>query len=336
MDTGRHIAHLLLRHSCVVVPGFGGFIVDKNPASVHPVTHHISPPLHEIVFNPAIKHNDGLLISYIAAIANISYDSAAKQLEATVDGFRKTLNSGEMLEIGNLGTLGFEEGRLLFRQNRSHVFHPADFGLTHIVSPAIIREGLERRLARVASAGPKTNKAGTRRLIGRRIALMSIPAAAMVVWAVISAGSVEEIGKSYSAIFSILGSGSPTETTISGSGRSLRLFEGRDHTNDLREVFARDSAEKTIVPVMPDNGLNNSSGVCRYYIIGSCNRLKELADNYVKRLKASGYASSGVLSPGESGLYKVYIGCTADEDEARLLLKKIQKDENPDAWILKK
>ena len=73
MDIVRHINNLLLKHNCVIVPGLGGFVANYKSARIHPVNHTFTPPAKEIVFNTGLKHNDGILATYIALELNINY-----------------------------------------------------------------------------------------------------------------------------------------------------------------------------------------------------------------------------------------------------------------------
>jgi len=74
---------------------------------------------------------------------------------------------------------------------------------------------------------------------------------------------------------------------------------------------------------------------CRFFIIGSCNRVKDLAENYKSRLISKGYQNANIIEPKDNGLFKVYIDCFDTEEAAQEGLSKIQSDENPDAWLLK-
>lgn len=76
MKIAHYIADLLFEHECVVIPGLGGFITKDHPASIHPLKHQFKPPSREIVFNPHLRTNDGLLLSLIAQSENLSYQDA--------------------------------------------------------------------------------------------------------------------------------------------------------------------------------------------------------------------------------------------------------------------
>jgi hypothetical protein len=57
----RHIEYLVSRHDCVVVPGWGAFIAQYEPARIDAESGLIVPPSRAISFNQSVMHNDGLL-----------------------------------------------------------------------------------------------------------------------------------------------------------------------------------------------------------------------------------------------------------------------------------
>ena len=57
-----HIEHLLSVHDCVIVPDFGGFVVQTLPVRYDAGMHRFEPMRKDIVFNETLQYNDGLLI----------------------------------------------------------------------------------------------------------------------------------------------------------------------------------------------------------------------------------------------------------------------------------
>ena len=56
-----HIERVLMVSDCVIVPDFGGFVLRRRPALFTAEKNAFSPAHNEIVFNPALNHDDGLL-----------------------------------------------------------------------------------------------------------------------------------------------------------------------------------------------------------------------------------------------------------------------------------
>ena len=71
----RHIESLLLKHDCVIVPDFGGFVTQQVSARYVEDEGLFLPPYRSVGFNGCLKLNDGLLAQ--------SYRNAAKKKKVT-------------------------------------------------------------------------------------------------------------------------------------------------------------------------------------------------------------------------------------------------------------
>ena len=56
-----HIERLLLTHDCVILPKFGGFVLQTLPATYQEEEHLFRPMRKEVMFNVTLQHTDGLL-----------------------------------------------------------------------------------------------------------------------------------------------------------------------------------------------------------------------------------------------------------------------------------
>ncbi len=70
MRLENHIATLLYRYQCVVVPGFGAFLSQIKPAYLQRDSNTLYPPYKELSFNAQLIKKDGLLVSHIAQLEN--------------------------------------------------------------------------------------------------------------------------------------------------------------------------------------------------------------------------------------------------------------------------
>ena len=56
-----HIERLLLTHDCVILPKFGGFVLQILPATYEEEEYSFRPMRKEVMFNVTLQHTDGLL-----------------------------------------------------------------------------------------------------------------------------------------------------------------------------------------------------------------------------------------------------------------------------------
>ncbi len=103
LETG--IVELLMKHNCVVVPGFGGFIGKKIPAKIDISNGILNPPSKQFLFNINLIENDGLLVHYISAKSATEYQNAEKFISESVHIWRKDLEKGKPVLIPKLGAL---------------------------------------------------------------------------------------------------------------------------------------------------------------------------------------------------------------------------------------
>ena len=137
MTVEKYINELLYRYDCVIVPNFGGFITNKIGAKVNSFTHTFHPPTKQISFNTHLRQNDGLVVSYIAAVENISFEKAIAKINASVTSWNESLKNGAVV-FENIGALAFnEEKKLIFEPQKEHNFLTNSFGLSTVSSPAI-------------------------------------------------------------------------------------------------------------------------------------------------------------------------------------------------------
>ncbi len=147
MRIARHIANLLFDYECVVIPGFGGFITKTHAAEIHPIKHQFKPPYKEIVFNPHLRTNDGLLLNHIARSEELSYQDAKRRLDRFVLKCLRELGNGRRIGFRKIGVLYYDnEKQIVFEADTSQNYLASSFGLTGFVSPAIKREGFRERI----------------------------------------------------------------------------------------------------------------------------------------------------------------------------------------------
>jgi hypothetical protein len=100
-----HIEYLLLRHDCVVVPGFGAFINVYHSALEDSKTHGFQPMTTEVRFNSALKHNDGMLATSYARRERVSYAEGREMVRVAVSDLLDTLALEGEVSIGRIGRI---------------------------------------------------------------------------------------------------------------------------------------------------------------------------------------------------------------------------------------
>lgn len=118
----QHIEHLLLNHDCVIVPGFGGFVIHNVPAHFDKSDGTIVPPYTTVGFNPQLVLNDSLLIQSFIETYDMSFPEAQREIEQEVEKLKGLISSNGSFEIHSVGTI-------YINADGNYEFEPCDAGI---------------------------------------------------------------------------------------------------------------------------------------------------------------------------------------------------------------
>ncbi len=354
MNVLQYISELFYHHDCVIVPGFGGFIANPVSATIHPLTHSFSPPRKEILFNPALTTNDGILANYIAEKENITYAHAVHEIHNFVAETKAALDNGNKVGVTKVGTIFLDEHlNYNFKPDKENNYLLTSFGLTEFTSPAIQREGIEKRIEKAFTGSKGFSSEGKKQNLFAKVAIISIPAAAVFVWGFLNVGVIQDVSTNYSNLISIFSGESQKEIKnipFHFNPRIKSPFTSQDafDVSGKYNIFQERISNSVIYPCLISSDTVNEASTaeenagqpettlnCKFYIIGSCNKSIENAENYKQSLISKGYSNANIIEPTGKGLYKVFINCFDSEEAAVAAMSQIHTDINPNAWLLK-
>ena len=127
------VSSLLLRHSCVIIPNFGGFVAKTISAKLDLDRGLFIAPSKQLLFNKNLLNNDGLLISEYASLNALEYSKSQSEIEEFVLDLKSKLNSKQSVHIERVGKLSYDiEGNLVFEQDRYFNLLLSSYGLSHV------------------------------------------------------------------------------------------------------------------------------------------------------------------------------------------------------------
>ena len=134
MTTIEHlIGDLLVRHNCVIVPSFGGFVAKQISAKIDFDKGSMMPPRKSLLFNKQLINNDGLLINELSQAEQISFIEAEQRVSEKVNSWNRQLKRGKRIELDRVGMLFLDtENNLCFEQDRFFNLLLASFGLGQV------------------------------------------------------------------------------------------------------------------------------------------------------------------------------------------------------------
>lgn len=317
-----HIEFLLHTHLCVIVPHFGGFVLNCNPARKIGLAS-FAPPEYELLFNQELSHNDGLLTESFMRMHDISFEEANRLIEKQVEDLKISLSSGESLLFGDLGSFRVnDEGHYVFSPNK--YIRPEYFGLSQVSLKPIIQ---------MQPSAPSARKK-TRRLQPpfRHIGIASGVAAVIAVFIFLMTPFDKNVPASQSA--NILSESAlfmnnssknfsdPVSQPVLGKQNSTpALSDNKPHAGELS------ANQESDTEVKPET---------KYYIVLGVYELRSGAEFTELTLKAEGFSQVYWLErPGRIDLYTAVF---TDRAEAENYLRTLHKQypNHSDAWIMKR
>ncbi|MDT7832585.1 SPOR domain-containing protein [Flavobacteriaceae bacterium S356] len=295
MTVANYIHDLLYRHDCVIVPNFGGFITNTIGAKIHEATHTFYPPTKQVSFNTHLKHNDGLLVNYIAKVENVSFDIASKKVATTVLNWRKDIQSSGVV-LDSIGQLILDDnGQYLFEPSQDVNYLSNAFGLAPYTNVPV--ERYQQKVVPMVAASSKSKIS----------ALVKYAATAAIVL---------------------------TLGTVGWNGYQNNL-EQKEIAKEQKELENKiQNATFVISNPLPTINLNVTKEVAKpYHVIAGSFQFIENAEKKVNQLKAKGF-NAAILGKNKWGLTQVAFESFTDRSEAFKNLAAIRKSDSKDAWIL--
>lgn len=337
MNLEKYICDLLYRHECVIVPEFGGFIKNYEPAHIQHATHTISPPRKHLVFNSGLTINDGLLATEISSSKNIGFDEAMQFIQREVIAWKERLKAGKRITLPGIGTFHINSGnKIEFKPEPEQNFFDEAFGLSSLVVPPL----QSRRKQAGDVRQYQTRRIRTRRL--RRVAwaaAITIPLIVAGLWSVMNYDTLRQYATQHSGVFRDMGSAfKSTEKTLPGpeTARFDELTPAA--TPEYTGTEAPDQelpadADATAEALIPKPHIPEVQPLRSYHIfIGSFSN--ETNARYLAgELSAKGWNATVVESSG--GMYRVSMASYASKSEALKELYKIREEHNSAAWLLR-
>lgn len=314
MDISKHIVELLKTQECVVIPDFGGFLVDYVPSNF--VDGRIMPPSKEVAFNSSIRKNDGILIHHIADVESITYSQALVAIQAFVDYSILSLYDGKRVDFEGLGYICFDKsGNYVFHKEQNQQY--ADFyGLPQL---SVSSSGKDRSVVafdyKASTVSNKTNWIAVAACLLLLITLSLFP--------VITDHNVDTGNVIESSI--VVDSDSFVTNSIVAVSDSIENNSEISENELVNDSIAGEStSEAEIVTEVKETKLP-------YVVVAGCFSKRDNAENLYEELKLLGY-NSEIYPVGRNNLLRVIVDSYSTLEEATIASAKF-KNENPGTTV---
>ena len=370
MDFGKYIHELLLENEIVIVPGFGAFVTEYKPAEINAETGEMKPPTKLVSFNQQIRNNDGLLVGYVSEKKRVSHFEALKRIEKERENILYNLDSGEKVELSEVGTLFYkEDNNIGFQAIEDENILLESFGLevTSVEPPKDAEE-------EIVPVTPPREEEGTEEIIeGEETEDKEIPEtpaseetkedkvtepAPEIVMSHVSSESSEKKKKRgwlwlllifvpmiAVSVYIIL-----NEKELIGLDKG-ETPESKVQINEESTAFVQDSVQKeenekdsvelvtsdteSVQESLPETKTIPETATPKYYLVGGSFAIEENAETYLKELKDKGFDAFHVGKKGR--FFIVGIGTYNTFGEAEKAKNEYMTN-NPgsEVWVYKK
>lgn len=341
INIAKEVADLLKVYDCVIIPQFGGFVGNYEPAKISESGQKVLPPSKTVFYNKSLVKNDGLLANEIARKNNIDYNSAVTYIDGFVTKLNTVLQQGKSVNFYPIGQLSYDNSinSVVCKINKEYNFLGDSFGFSDLMLPVVendIRKDLKKKYKETFN----TNK--SKRTFLKRY----WPIAAAIPFA------------AFLMIYPFKSNIEHQALGFFSNSEQKGIFEPRNQWSDLTEIYKwsddlnkEDNVEsktevintkksKGITEVKEKIKKNNiitstlENQEKKFYIVAGSFGVEDNAYKFAKSLKEKGFEASVFDNTGN--LYRVSYFETNTREEALAKLIEINKNPKASAWIMEK
>ncbi len=310
LEIGIHIERLLLEHDCVVVPEWGGFVLQGVSASYDEKEHLFFPRRKEVVFNATLRHNDGLLAESYMRENKVDYRRAQLMVEEDVAKMKAALQEEKVLPLGALGAFSLgQEGQVVFHPGETVVLNAGSYGLEPFGFPRLQPKHYDEEEDTVYIP------------ISRKFIRTAVASAAAIALFLLVSTPVRDVEmSSYTASFV------PMEMTV-GSVPAAKPAEMVDAAAEMSVAVAAEVKKET-----PREMPSAEPAKKMYYIVIGSFPTESGARKFMAGVSREDYGNTNLIV--RDGKYRVYAEKFDGREEAESCLASLRsKGKYKDAWL---
>ena len=310
---------MFLDYDCVIIPGLGGFVCNGRSAWYDEENEEMVPPSRDVIFNPNLIHNDGLLAQEIMRARDLSYSEAMKHVEEEASFMVRQLTEGKPVEIARLGRLySGDDGVTRFLPDSELVRVLSSFGHARIPLSKLV-EKKEKKVVPIHS--PLVVK------IARAAAVIALPIVLGGAW-ILSDSS------NSSTLLSVLPT-FDTEAIVSTFMPSEGSTLFNTSNEEITETIEIEYATEEVDLLLSENKEEEEETLAiqmNFLIIGGAFSIEENALNLAETLKLEGFTPTHHYQ-NHNKLNLVALGEFETESSAREALKEARKKGRTASWL---
>ena len=306
---------MFLDYDCVIIPGLGGFVCNGRSAWYDEENEEMVPPSRDVIFNPNLIHNDGLLAQEIMRARDLSYSEAMKHVEDEASSMVRQLKEGKPVEIARVGRLySGEDGVTRFLPDSELVRVLRSFGHARIPLAKLV----EKKVI------PINTTLGVK--IARAAAVIALPIALGGAWMLSDSSN----SSTRLSVFPTFNTEAIVSTFMPSEGSSLFNTSDEEIVEEINIEYAPEEVELLLSE--NDEEKEILAIQINFLIIGGAFSIEENAMNLAEILKLEGFSPTHHYQ-NHNNLNLVALGEFETEDSARRALEKARKKGRTASWL---
>lgn len=337
------ICQLILRHNCVVLPNFGGFVSKTISAQIDFEKGILQAPYKQLLFNRNLINDDGLVLAEYARLNGLYYQEGVSQLTDFTGKLNADLALGKQVSIPKLGIFSKDmDGIVRFEQDRHFNLLLSSYGLSNVTFvPNPMEEEVPIIQLNPISTEESTQKNPTK-FWKYAAAACLLPFAFYSFWIPMKTDVLHSGLISYKDFNPLRGN-----MTVRYTEKQIAPFEKAfaDQANideqlsslEPGEIGLYQYDESTVFAVKVPNAETKPAFVQQEivqanfeYVVG-CFSVERNANNFVQKLQADGFNAH--IVPG-GNLIRVSAGSAANQTEIQAIQSKVNS-KGIEGWICK-
>ena len=305
MNISNYIQDLLYRYECVVLPGFGAFLTQKQSAYIDKDSNEFYPPNKVISFNRQLMKNDGLLANYITELEDVKYATANNMIQEFVFDLENSLQNEAKAELANIGKFYLDaEDKLQFEPFEKINFLTQSFGLDSYKTTPVNREVYKKQAEEIEEKAPLLFTPER-----RKSGLLKYAAIGLIALGITSFAGLN---------------------IYSSQVSKHNIAEQQEAENQLQQQIQQ--ATFVIDNPLPAVTFEVEKQSGNYHIVAGAFRVEENAQSKVAELKENGFKAR-YIGENKYGLHQVVYSSHQTRREAINKLYEVKRT-NEAAWLL--
>jgi nucleoid DNA-binding protein len=332
------IESLLLEHDCVIIPNFGGFVMNVQDFKFDEKEAIIYPRKKSIAFNERLKSDDGILAMHIAKQNVISQKKAFESVAAFGKEMKDVLRKNQPWAFGNLGTFSLtEESKIIFEPNQAFNYDLDQFGLYPVSTgarkkPVLIEAPVEKSIEDL----PMQTKEEVEEVQEPRKITSKFYAYILLAFIIGGMGAyilTEPNSKFVNSSFSPLTiriKKEPKQEKVIPIKKAISAPQS-SNSDVLEEVKSENVTLKPTV-ITKDNEASE-----HIFLVAASFKTLEKAELGKSELIQKGFQNAAILPKLENEtFYRISLGSAKSMDLAYVEAAHLKKDKKIDIWVFKK